>query len=733
MNRNFRLLRRKNGILHPAVIALMAASVLLNILLSMVVRSTDLPLYIDTIGTIVATALGGIVPGILTAFVTNAVNFFLDGESIFYAPLNMLIAMLSAAWFGDYSVYKKTLKHCDGETPNKKKGILDLLLYILLLALIGGGIGGAITWYLYAEAGDAHVITGFAGWLKERFGIGGFGCHMTAAYLTDVLDKAVSVAIALMIIRGVPKKVREYVRLSSWRQKPLTMEERERSTRKLRGRMSIGMRIHLIIVFSTLLMTLVALIFSIVSFRANMVESLSTSAAQIAYLAARSIDPGRVDAYLEYGDALSDYETTRERLKILKSSSDEIAFLYVYKIETDGCHVVFDLDTVLSDGRVVPGDPAGTVVPFEEGTEKYKDALLAGQELPTELLKDVYGSHIASYCPVYDDNGQCVCYAVSNVESGLVTQRLEHFIGRVILLFIGFLTLVLTMSIMMTKYHIVYPITGMTLRADELVEQIGDAKEESLKKLEEMDIRTGDEVELLYRALCKLTGDTVYQLNDNRNKSEAINKMQSALLITMADMVESRDSDTGAHVLKTAAYVRIILQGLKRNGYYIEKLSDKYMRDVEMSAPLHDVGKINIPDAILNKPGKLTDEEYEIMKTHTTAGKKILENAISSMEGDNYLKEARNMAAYHHERWDGKGYPEGLHGEVIPLSARVMAIADVFDALSSERVYKPAFPFEVAIKIIQDGAGTQFDPLCVEVFLESVAEVKKILKKYQET
>ncbi|MBQ7463312.1 MAG: HD domain-containing protein, partial [Lachnospiraceae bacterium] len=133
-----------------------------------------------------------------------------------------------------------------------------------------------------------------------------------------------------------------------------------------------------------------------------------------------------------------------------------------------------------------------------------------------------------------------------------------------------------------------------------------------------------------------------------------------------------------------------------------------------------------------NKPGKLTDEEYEIMKTHTTAGKKILENAISTTSGENYLKEARNMAAYHHERWDGKGYPEGLYGEVIPLSARIMAVADVFDALTSPRVYKPAFPLEKALSILTEGSGTQFDPKCVEVFMENLPEVKVILKKYNE-
>ena len=118
------------------------------------------------------------------------------------------------------------------------------------------------------------------------------------------------------------------------------------------------------------------------------------------------------------------------------------------------------------------------------------------------------------------------------------------------------------------------------------------------------------------------------------------------------------------------------------------------------------------------------------MKTHTTAGKRIMEHAISSVEGDNYLKEARNMAAYHHERWDGKGYPEGLHGEVIPLSARIMAVADVFDALTSPRVYKPAFPLEKALSILEEGKGTQFDPKCIEVFMESMDEVKVVMRKY---
>ena len=726
--------QRKNSIFHPAVISLMIVSILLNIFLSMLVRTTDLPFYIDTVGTIVATALGGTVSGIITAFCTNAVNFFIDGESIFYAPLNMLIALVSAARFGGYAAYlKKKRRDTNGDDTSKVRStFVDDVFYVLVLALIGGGIGAGITWYLYESPSDSPMVVAISEWLSTHVGLGVFGCHMFSTFITDFMDKSISVLISVAIIRFIPQKIKDSVHLSSWRQKPMTYEERDKASKRLRGRMSIGTRINLIIVLSTMLMTLVALIFSTVSFRENTIESLSDSASQIAYLASEAIEAEKVDEYLENGFTAPGYIKTADKLSILKNSSDDIAFLYVYKIEEDGCHVVFDLDTILSDNAFVEGDFPGTVVEFEEALLPYKEKLLAGEPIPVVRIEDEYGSFYAAYHPVYDEDGECSCYAITNVSTDIIRKRMEAFIGRIILLFIGFFALVATLSILTTRYHIVMPIVGMTVYADELIDRIGTLNEDSLEELEELDIRTHDEVEQLYRAMCRLTGDMVYQLNDNKIKSEAINKMQSALIITMADMVESRDSDTGAHVLKTAAYVRIILEGLRRNGYYAEKINDRYMRDVEMSAPLHDVGKINVPDAILNKPGRLTPEEFEIMKTHTTAGKQILEKAISTMEGDNYLKEARNMAGYHHERWDGKGYPEGLHGEVIPLSARVMAVADVFDALVSPRVYKPAMPLEKAVEIIVDGSGTQFDPKCVEVFLESLVEVKKVLKKYQE-
>jgi HD-GYP domain-containing protein (c-di-GMP phosphodiesterase class II) len=178
---------------------------------------------------------------------------------------------------------------------------------------------------------------------------------------------------------------------------------------------------------------------------------------------------------------------------------------------------------------------------------------------------------------------------------------------------------------------------------------------------------------------------------------------------------------TGNHIKKTAFYVEAIAKELKREGKFSHILDDDYIAKLKRSAPLHDIGKIAVSDLILNKPGKLTDEEFGIMKSHTTEGMKILAkieknaNENHTMD-DEYLKESIEMAHYHHEKWNGTGYPTGLRGEAIPLSARIMAVADVFDALVAERIYKKPFSYEKAMQIITEGAGQHFDPVVVEAF-----------------
>ena len=217
----------------------------------------------------------------------------------------------------------------------------------------------------------------------------------------------------------------------------------------------------------------------------------------------------------------------------------------------------------------------------------------------------------------------------------------------------------------------------------------------------------------------------IMQGNKRSFYHERVSRMQSGMITFMAEVVENRDDNTGGHIRRTAEYVEYIAKELKRQGMYSGILTDRYLSDMVVAAPLHDIGKIHIPDAVLNKPGKLTEEEFEIMKTHTTAGEELLTHAKAELGESGYLNTAVEMAAYHHEWWNGKGYPYGIRGEEIPLCARIMAVADVFDALTSKRCYKNAMPLEKAYAIIREESGTHFDPAVVEAFFAVTADMEE--------
>lgn len=201
---------------------------------------------------------------------------------------------------------------------------------------------------------------------------------------------------------------------------------------------------------------------------------------------------------------------------------------------------------------------------------------------------------------------------------------------------------------------------------------------------------------------------------DLKQQVKYINNMQNHIVYSFADMIESRDGTTGQHVKRTSLVVDLLTGYLKKKKIYADKLKSGDYALISLAAPLHDIGKIKVPDRILSKPGKLTPEEFEIIKTHPVVGEKIINKTMLKIEDDRYLTIAREMALYHHEKWDGTGYPEGLKGKKIPISARIMAVADVFDALCSSRSYKQAFSIDEAFEIVDKSSGTHFEPVLVE-------------------
>ena len=686
--------------------------VIINVVLTYAVNKAGLPLYLDTIGTIFVTALAGVVPGLFTAVATNVVCSLFNENALYYSIINVLIALLTA-WFTRQGKFRRKR---------------DILFYLAAVSVVSGVLGMVIQLLLLGEpqfadvAETAKILSGSAA------GAGYFAAAAAVNVGLNLIDKAISAGAAFTVLRFVKDEDRKLIRNSVWRQRPLSDEEAQKAV-NLRGKRSLLRKMSIMITVIAVSFVAIMSWVSIGVYFDNVKMDYARNAENCARLVSEVVDGDSLEKYLKDGTDSEGYDDIKDLLYSIRDASNGVKYLYIVKIDERGCVFIFDLD-YNGEEAYSPGD----IVPFEEAFEPYEKALMSGEEIEPIVSNDTWGWVLTAYKPIKNSAGVTVAYAGADVSMNYLSAYARDFLLKALLIFSGFFVLILVFGLSLSLYYLVYPISSMTACAKDFIKSSGkqDAIEENAKQMKALEIHTGDEVEDLYTSVYKMEDDMAEQLRDIRHYADSTEKMQDGLIVTMADMVEKRDSDTGAHILKTAAYVDIILRALKRKGYYSDKLTDKYIADCIRSAPLHDVGKINIPDAVLNKPGKLTDEEFEIMKTHTTAGKNIMENAINTVQGENYLKEARNMAGYHHERWDGRGYPEKLKGEVIPLSARVMSVADVFDALTSARVYKPPFSMEKALSIIQEGAGTQFDPKCVEAFMDSLPEVKKVLKKYNQ-
>ena len=201
-------------------------------------------------------------------------------------------------------------------------------------------------------------------------------------------------------------------------------------------------------------------------------------------------------------------------------------------------------------------------------------------------------------------------------------------------------------------------------------------------------------------------------------RTAQLERLQSGLVLILADIVESRDKATGGHIKRTSAYVKILASAMMSRGVYADEMCSLNLELLVSSAYLHDVGKISIPDAVLNKLSSLTQEEFEMIKTHTIEGERIIDKILARAGDMAFLRNAKLFAGYHHERWDGTGYPHGLKETQIPIQGRILAVADLYDALLSDRPYKKAFSEEEVVGIIMGNAGTHFDPLIVDVFSE---------------
>lgn len=296
---------------------------------------------------------------------------------------------------------------------------------------------------------------------------------------------------------------------------------------------------------------------------------------------------------------------------------------------------------------------------------------------------------------------------------------------------LGLLLCIVSFAMVYADFVYVSPLNKMAKEMGRFAYDSDSGRDKSVAKIESLNIKTGNEIEELYNAISKTVRDIDEYIDKTNEQAETISKLHVNIITTLADIVESRDETTGYHVKRTAVYSELLAKKLQSREKYKDIISDDFIDTITIAAPLHDIGKIRIPDAILNKPGRLTDEEFEVIKTHPTLGKAMLENTNIKLGGTDYLKMAADIAYYHHEWWDGsRGYPTKIKGEEIPLSARIMAVADVLDALLSKRPYKDGYSIDKAYEIMLEEKGTHFDPDIIDALLEIKDEVIRVAEKY---
>jgi len=704
--KEYKAQRRRNWIITAAVIVVGCG---INYFLFTLVSNLGLPLYLDNVGSILASVLGGYIPGIFAGFLTNIVNCMTDPTSIYYGILTVLIAAVSA------------LFETKGWLTIKKPHMV--LLYILTLSLIGGGIGTLIPWFLDGIYFDSESI----GAALVDAGIS----NQTAAQLLgnlimDALDKTITTLLVLAVKAVIPVRIKDLLRFDGLLQAPLDKDTLKEVRSAHCRRISVRTKIMSVLITALLLLGTSATAISFILFNNVAIDQQKKLVTGVATVAANNIDGDLVDEYIEHSYDVEGYAATEKILYNLLASDDDIRYIYVYKVMKDGCHVVFDLDTP----DLAAEDP-GAVVPIDEAALPYADALIAGEPIDPIISDDSFGWLITVYQPIYDSSGSCTAYACADVSMYDIGDYERNFLTGMIALYLLFFVVTFAVVLWIVDRRIVLPMNSIAMVSGKFAfNSDNEQLNANVEKLRSLEIRTGDEIENLYNATLKMASDSVEQVEAIRQKSETIAKMQNALILVLADIVESRDKNTGDHVRKTAAYARITMKKMKEMGFYSDELTDRFIENVGNSAPMHDIGKIKVSDAILNKPGRLTDDEFVIMQSHTTYGKEIINEVIELVPESDYLHEAKNLAYYHHEKWNGKGYPEGKSGEDIPLSARIMAVADVFDALVSKRSYKEPFSFQQARDIIREGAGSHFDPLVAEAFLAAEEETRKVAESF---
>lgn len=448
----------------------------------------------------------------------------------------------------------------------------------------------------------------------------------------------------------------------------------------------------------------------------KMKEFYSKRAVQQGYIMSEYMDSNVVQEAIDGKLSKEKYTEIENYLKrVLKEC--ELKYLYVFVPRENDVIYIWDLTSVYPD--ILEEECAYISEEDKAVCNKLKNGYYPKIETVVSNSAE-FGYIVTAYVPLLDDNGDLVAILGLDMSMDLILQNVREFRIVVIGIVLLIMFIYAQFAYFSLKMKILNPIIDLIREMSQFV-QTDDTETEEI-----IDIIFGnDEIDdltigfnYMIESLKKNLEDLENANKEIKEKSAYMYHIQNNIIIGMATMIEGRDGSTGEHVINTARYVEILARELLKRGMYPETITYSFVERLIKAAPMHDIGKVAIPDSILNKPGRFTDDEYTIMKTHSAEGGKLLLKVLGDLTDQEFINIAEDVTLYHHEKWDGTGYPSGLKGTEIPLAARIMAVADVYDALIAVRVYKNPMPREKALKIIEEEAGTHFDPELALLFVE---------------
>lgn len=708
MKKNNPIFRKASVITSPFTWLVIVVSIGLNFGLSYLIsanfHSIGVMLYLDCVFTILVSCIFGYFPGLIVGMGTNLLNCIFDGDSIYYAFISGAIAIFAGLLMRT-GMFRKWWGY---------------IIAVLIFSFFGGGVGSVLTYFLYGQSVDV-VTPSLTADLYNNFGFTPFWANYVASSLWDMLDKTITMAVVLGVFLLYPNNERalEFFPNTFMLRKPWNVPAKRKFYQHISIH-SLDFKIISIMTFAyVLLASSVAMVLGI-SYQNTAFDEAGDTARQYATAVAYVIDGDEVNLWMSHTDEIKaapttyGYSHTFAGLESIKLSSDKVLDVYVFT--TDG-KTVLDLEY----GITALGEPL-------HHEEEYEEFLAMGDINTYFEHNGEHGHFLGYYCPILDGEGNIVAYAVANLDVSMIRIQLMSTVAKIIAIEAFVFIIGGALIIHNIRYFFIAPlqIVDSEMRA---YEAIGPRKWLTSKARKQLvKLRGKDEISNLSE-LCHSTMDlaseSILKIEEQAAKLIAT---QKGVVFALAEIIESRDKCTADHTTRTSHYSGMIARELVKEGKYTEIFTEQFLDDFAIASALHDVGKIKIPDAILNKPGKLTKEEFDVMKEHTLEGEKIIELALKGIGvSSEYLETARQVSGSHHERWDGTGYPRGLKGDEIPICARIVAIADVFDALTCLRPYKEPWPFEKALATIQQESGTHFDPEIVDAFVAIKDEVKEYL------